>query len=113
MSTWSDIESGIAYLEQRTEEMRESGRRYYTADAAYRAVKARAILEERQKGTPATLCRDVIYARRDVAQALTERNCSQAVYEADRESINTMKLKLRIHDAQMSRDWQASGQRGY
>ena len=113
MSTWSDIEAGIAYLEQRTEEMRESGRRYYTADAEYRAVKAKAILDERQKGTPATICRDVIYARADVAQALTERNCAQAVYEADRESINTMKLKLRIYDAQEDRDWQASGQKGY
>lgn len=111
--SWDDVNSGVAYLQQRTEEMRASGLRAATADVEYRKAKALAILDERQKGTPATVCRDVIYARPEVAAALTERNCSQAVYEADRESINTMKMKLRILDAQLARDWQAAGQRGY
>ena len=48
-----------------------------------------------------------------VQEALLNRNCTQAVYEADREAINSMKLKLRITDAQLARDWQASGERGY
>lgn len=113
MATWSDIESGVSYLLMRTEEMRKSGMAAAQADAEYRAIKAKAILEEKAKGTPATLCRDVIYARPDVQSALMNRNCTQAVYEADRESINSMKLKLRITDAQLARDWQASGERGY
>ena len=113
MATWNDIEAGIAYLKERTEEMREHGKDAAMADAAYRAIKAKAILEEKAKGTPATLCRDVIYARQDVQEALLNRNCTQAVYEADKESINTMKLKLRITDAQLARDWQAGGERGY
>lgn len=113
MSSWREIEDGIAVLEQRTEEMRASGARHAEADAAYRAAKARAILEERQKGTPATICKEVIYARPDIAAALTERNCARAVYEADRESINTTKLRLRVLDAQLARDWQASGERGF
>ena len=113
MAYWSDIEAGIEYLSQRTEEMRDHGKEAAISDAKYRAVKATAILEEKAKGTPATLCRDVIYARKDVQDALMERNCTQAVYEADKESINTMKLKLRITDAQIARDWQASGERGY
>ena len=113
MASWQDIEAGIAYLQERTEEMREHGQAAAMADAEYRKRKAIAILDEKQKGTPATLCRDIIYARPDMQEALTERNCTQAVYEADRESINTMKMKLRILDAQLARDWQASGERGY
>lgn len=113
MSNWNDIETGIVYLQERTEEMRTSGRNAAVADAQYRALKATAILDEKAKGTPATLCRDVIYARKDVSDALMKRNCTQAVYEADKEAINTMKLKLRITDAQLARDWQASGERGY
>ena len=113
MSYWSEIEAGIAYLQQRTEDMRKSGTEAAMADATYRSIKATAILEEKAKGTPATLCRDVIYARKDVQEALLNRNCTQAVYEADREAINSMKLKLRITDAQLARDWQASGERGY
>lgn len=113
MSTWSDIEAGVAYLLERTEEMREHGRQAAIADAEYRKLKALAILDERQKGTPATVCKEVIYARPDVQEALTNRNCTQAVYEADKESINTMKLKLRILDAQEARDMQAAGNRGY
>ena len=97
MRTWSDIEAGIAYLEQRTEEMRESGRRYYTADAAYRAVKARAILEERQKGTPATLCRDVIYARKDVADAFMAMGAELALRTGDAsEAVAWVKMSAQL-----------------
>ena len=113
MANWSDIESGVSYLLMRTEEMREHGLEAANAEAEYRKAKAIAILEEKSKGTPATLCRDVIFARQDMQEALTARNCSQAIYEADRESINAMKLKLRFLDAQLARDWQAAGQRGY
>ena len=113
MNEWQQIEAGIDYLQRRTEEMREHGQDAATADAEYRKEKALAILEEHQKGTPATLCKDVIYARRNVQEALMARNCTQAVYEADRESINTEKLHLRILDAQIARDWQASGERGF
>ena len=88
MATWNDIEAGVEYLRQRTEEMRDHGMENALADAEYRKRKAIAILDERQ-------------------------NCAQAVYEADKESINTMKLKLRVLDAQIARDWQAAGQRGY
>lgn len=113
MAYWSDIEAGISYLQELTESMRKSGKAAAKADAEYRSIKARAILEEKAKGTAATLCRDVIYDREDVQTALMARNCTQADYEADKEAINTMKLKLRITDAQIARDWQASGERGY
>lgn len=113
MASWNELDAGISYLLERTEDMRKSGQAAAKADADYRAIKATAILEEKAKGTPATLCRDVIFARKDVQDALMERNCTRAVYEADRESINTMKIKLKITDAQLARDWQASGERGF
>ena len=113
MASWNEIESGIAYLQQRTEEMRDSGLNAARAEASYRALKAKAILEEKAKGTAATLCKEVIFDREDLQLAYLERLRAQAVYEADRESINTMKLKLRMLDAQLARDWQASGERGY
>ena len=113
MANWTDIEAGVEYLRQRTEEMRDHGMENALADAEHRKRKAIAIMDDRQKGTPATLCKDIIFARPDVQEALTARNCAQAVYEADKESINTMKLKLRVLDAQIARDWQAAGQRGF
>lgn len=111
--SWREIEDGIAYLQRRTEDMRASGQRYAEAEAEYRKRKAIAILDERQAGTPATLCKDIIFARPEMIEALTERNCAQALYDADREAINTEKLRLRVLDAQLARDWQASGERGY
>lgn len=111
--SYQELTAGISVLRNYTNKMRDHGREAAMADAHYRKVKALAILEERQKGTPATLCKDVIYSRPDVQEALTARNCTQAVYESDREAINTEKLHLRIIDAQDARDWQASGQKGY
>lgn len=113
MSTWRDIEDGIISLQTHTEDMRASGQRFAIAEAEYRKLKALAILDEREKGTPATLCKEIIFARPDMQEALTERNCAEAIYNADRERINTEKIRLRVLDAQLARDWQAAGERGY
>ena len=40
-----------------------------------------------------------------VAEARFERDVAEAVYRANQEAINSLKLQLRLMDAQLSREW--------
>ena len=113
MSNWPAIEAGIAYLEERTKEYEHDIKAAAEAEGRYREAKAKAMAEERAKGTPATIMRDLIFNRPEVQKAFMERAMASAIADADQEAINTMKKKLQLLDAQEGRDWQAAGSRGF
>lgn len=108
---WELIQDDLKQLSAMVAEMREMAKSYAIADATYRRVKALAILDERNRGTAATIARDVIYSRQDVFDALMERDSAEVVYEAQKEGINALKLEIRVMEAQMQREWSQSGQR--
>ena len=105
MELWNEIQTDLALLMRSVEELRKRGEERAKADADYRALKAAAILEEKAKGTSATLCRDVIYKREDVQIALMRRDCAEALYESCQEGINALKLKIRVYESQHEREW--------
>ena len=112
MELWDDIQLDLRQLSREVADMRACGKRHAEADVAYRKAKAKAILAERAKGTPATIAREVIYADEGVCRALMERDCAESLYETARESINALKLGIRVSEAQLQREWTQSGQRG-
>lgn len=113
MASWVDIEAGIAYLNERTKEFEGNVISAAEAEAEYRKQKAIAMADERAKGTPATILRDIIFARPEMQKVFLDRARASAIADADKEAINSMKLQLKLIDAQIARDWQASGERGY
>lgn len=102
---WLDICDDKRLLSRQVKEMRESGRAWAKADAEYRALKAKAILEARDKGVSWTAATEVIYAREDVAKALMQRDIAEVLYENDREAINATKLQIRVNESQLEREW--------
>lgn len=102
---WGDIQADLRLLSRSVVELRQRGEARAKADAAYRSLKAKAILEARAEGIPATLAKDVIYAREDVQMALLERDCTEALYDSCIEGINATKLQVRVNEAQLEREW--------
>lgn len=91
--------------ERRVSQMRHAGVQYAENEAAYRTALARAILEERAKGTPATLTGDIVRGREDIADLKMRRDAAEANYKAFAEEINVNKLRIRVLDAQLAREW--------
>lgn len=58
------------------------------------------------KDMPVTLINQVVYGIPEVAELRFKRDVAQTMYDVSRESINTLKLKIRILDNQISREWQ-------
>lgn len=106
---WQDIQADQRLLNRSVAELKERGIAKAHADADYRALKAKAILEAKADGMPATLAKDIIYAREDVQKALLQRDITETLYESCGEGINALKLQIRVNESQLAREWGNEG----
>lgn len=95
----------IDLLMQELETCRQSGIRYAENEAEYRKALRIAILGERAKGTPATVTGDICRGMEDIADMKMARDSAEAVYKSSQEYINVLKLRLRIIQADIEREW--------
>lgn len=79
--------------EARINEMASLGEAKAEAERAYRVAKRKRLLMERQQGTPVSIIADIVKGYEDIAQLALERDCAEAVYEANREAIMFAKHK--------------------
>lgn len=112
---YGQLEELTDLLMQELETCKTSGCQYAENEAKYRKQLRLAILDERQKGTPATLTSDLCRGREDIADLKRLRDCSEAIYKASQEAINVYKLRIRMIDAQITREWNSGNvmQGGY
>ncbi len=95
-------------LMQELEVCKTSGCQYAENEAEYRKRLRIEILGERDKGTPVTIISDICRGNPDIAALKQLRDCSEAIYKASQEAINVYKLRIRMVDAQITRDWNSS-----
>lgn len=90
--------------------LKSNGVKLAETERAYKmALSKEALLMREQKGVPATLISTVIYGIPEVARLRFERDVAQVTYDANKEHINITKLKMRIIEAQIGREWNNAG----
>jgi hypothetical protein len=52
-----------------------------------------------------TLIDKVVFGIPEVAELRFQRDVAKVVYDANQDAINSIKLQLRLLDAQLSREW--------
>ena len=96
-------------LDKAVERLPGTGKYFAQSEQNYRIALARRILEERAKGTPVTIISDICRGDREIAKLRFERDCAEVMYKSALEAINTIKLEIRILDAQIEREWGNAG----
>lgn len=81
------------------------GDEYANAEKQYRMLVRQEILKAQTEGTPATLVKDLVRGIEEVADAKFKRDRAEAFYKAAQESVNVNKLKARLYDNQINREW--------
>ena len=102
---WSEIQRCLDLLDVALREIGKRGAEYANAEAEYRSALATKILELREEGLPVTITPDVARGTHHIAMLKLDRDCKEAMYKAALEAINTYKLKIRILEAQLQREW--------
>lgn len=108
---FEEITRLINQLDVSVRQLRKSGSDLAEAERKYKVCLRQEALKLRaEKNMPVTLINQIIYGVPEVANLRFDRDVKEAVYQANQESINSTKLKLRILENQYQREWgQARG----
>lgn len=101
----SEIGAKSAMLDTAVKQLSIRGRAYAQAERDYKVALAEKIIREREKGTPVTIISDICKGDAEIAKLRFERDCAEVVYKSAMEAIQSIKLQIRIIDAQIEREW--------
>ena len=106
---WSEIQSKTKQLDYSVKELRKSGTAYAEAEKAYKIKLRETALRLRSQDTAVGMISMTVYGVPEVAELRFKRDCCEAVYKANVEAINAIKLEIRIINEQLSREWGQAG----
>lgn len=105
MDLWQELEQKRRELFQAVKALATYGRKYAEAERDYKILLRQTALQLRDDGMAVGLLNLVVYGVPEVAKARCERDIAEALYKADQELINQIKLEMRILESQMDREW--------
>ena len=89
--------------------LRETGTDFAQAERDYKiTLREEALKLRAEKGMPVTLIQQVVYGVPEVANKRFTRDVKEAIYQANQEAINSIKLQMRIIEGQLNREWSSS-----
>lgn len=105
MELIQEIGAKSSLLDAAVKQLGVRGKAYAQAEREYKVALAKRIMQEREKGTPVTIISDVCRGDSEIARLRFERDCAEVVYKSAMEAIQSIKLQIRILDAQIEREW--------
>ncbi len=105
MDLYQELQRKTQQLEFSVKQLRENGTAYAQAEKDYKVLLRQECLKMRDEGMAIGMIDKTCYGIPSVAEARFRRDVSEAVYKANQESINTLKLQMRLIEAQISREW--------
>lgn len=109
---WQELQGKTKQLEYCIKQLRTSGTDYAEAERAYKIKLREHCLRLKSEGMAVGMINLTCYGIPEVAELRFKRDCCEAIYKANQEAINSIKLEMRIIDAQLSREW-STPQAGY
>jgi len=100
-----EIGAKSSLLDAAVKQLGVRGKAYAQAERDYKVALAEKIIREREKGTPVTIISDICKGDTEIARLRFERDCAEVVYKSAMEAIQSIKLQIRIIDAQIEREW--------
>ena len=108
-SDFAELDRLMQSLDSDVDAMRRCGAQLAENERDYRVALRSEILRERASGTPVSIIGDVCRGKKSIADLKMARDSAEALYKAQIEAINVKKLKLRIIEAQIEREWGQAG----
>ena len=107
---YNELQQKIKELNISIKKLRETGTDYAEAEKDYKITLRQEALKLRaEKGMPVTLIQQVVYGVPEVAEKRFQRDVKEAVYQANQEAIQSIKLQIRIIENQLSREYSNTG----
>ena len=105
MDLLNELQAKIKQLELSVKELRVSGTKYAEAERDYKILLRQECLKLRDDGMAIGMIDKTCYGLPMVAEARFKRDVAKTVYEANQDAINSLKLQIRVIEAQINREW--------
>ena len=109
MDLYEEIQRLMAELTASIKKLRTNGEKLAEAERDYKLTLRQEALKLRAESEPVTLINSIIYGVPEVAEKRFKRDVEEANYKANQEFINICKLKLRILESQLAREYGVAG----
>lgn len=108
---YQELQSKTRQLDISIKQLKQSGVNYAQAEKDYKILLRMECLKLRDDGMAIGLIDKTCYGIPEVAEAKFKRDAAEAVYKANMEAINSIKLQMRLLENQIGREW-TSGSNG-
>lgn len=105
MELWQQIEEKQKMLDKAINDLAKNGYDLAQKEKEYKIELCKKALELRSKDTPVTLINQIIYGYENIPELRFERDVAEVKYNANQEYINTTKLKMRLLENQLGREY--------
>ena len=106
MDLISDIQKLMDELTISIKKLRQTGNALAEAERDYKITLRQEALKLRvEDDMPVTLINQIIFGVPEVAEKRFKRDVAETMYQTNQEHINATKLKLRLLEAQVQREW--------
>lgn len=110
MDLIQDIQMLMDELTISIKKLSHTGQALAEAERDYKITLRQEALKLRvEKDMPVTLINQIIFGVPEVADKRFKRDIAETMYNTNQEHINATKLKLRLLESQLNREWGASG----
>jgi len=86
-------------------QLRKSGEDYAKAYTDYRVALAQELLILKNEGYAITLAGDIARGKLEIAKLKFKEISTEAIYKANLESINALKLEIKLLSNQIDKEW--------
>ena len=109
MNLYEELQNKTEQLDISVKALRQKGTAYAEAERDYKILLRSECLRLRDEGMAIGMIDKTCYGIPSVAEARVKRDVAEAVYKANQEAINSIKLQMRLIEAQLSREWGHDG----
>lgn len=105
MDLLNELNQKLNQLDISVKQLRVTGSAYAKAERDYKVKLREESLKSRDEGMAIGMIDKTIYGIPSVAELRFQRDCAETIYRANQESINSIKLQIRILQSQIDREW--------
>lgn len=105
MDIYNELQEKCRLLDNSVRSLRKTGSEYAKAYTDYRIALAEELLKLKAEGYAITLATDLAKGTPSVAQLKFEEISKEAIYKANLESINALKLQIKIIQNQIDKEF--------
>lgn len=105
MDLYNELNYKLQQLNMSLKRLSENGSKYAKAERDYKILLRQEVLKLRDEGQAIGVISLTCYGIPKVAEARFKRDVAEAIYKANQEAINTLKLEIRLIESQIQREY--------